>query len=394
MHIPPSATVKLLLGLSTLLLLACTEEADKTLQRPEIHWFSVDLHVHSSLGSNDTDGLGTPDALASKMQELNLDYVALTDHSNAQGSMECADVEDCPNQGPEQTTGNWGDHVWLASEISPRATEENMNNPTGHIGCIPLSTSFSEVTFVDRPFGTVNGGDAIDQCHEVGGWAILNHPFGPTSWVAFDWSSEDFDAIELFNGGAGFDYSDWQALIYWEAYLAERSREDDIDSWLVPIAASDSHRWSTESPGTLLDPALGWPRTWVGVPENASTLTPMDISKGLVYLGDPSTHLRYQIKTPTGSFHPGETLPTDLTQRQLSIEVWTEEIDMLLEVQQISAGSIQTLHTQGLPNSTAPITIEIDLSNEVRGFYYVRVRPETVNIGSRGFFMGNALLLE
>ena len=66
-------------------------------------WKKIDPHVHSSLGSNDTDGAGIPSAIEAAMNAAQLDYIILTDHSNSQGSMECEDVEMCPNQGPELT---------------------------------------------------------------------------------------------------------------------------------------------------------------------------------------------------------------------------------------------------------------------------------------------------
>ena len=117
-------------------------------QRINIHeeswvWVSIDPHVHSSLGSNDTDGLGTPDTIQAAMEKANLDYIFLTDHSNSLGSMDCMDVEDCPNQGPELTMGDWGTTVIRAVEISPRAEEGSLQDPTGHIGCIPKSRANS-----------------------------------------------------------------------------------------------------------------------------------------------------------------------------------------------------------------------------------------------------------
>ena len=79
-------------------------------------WKSVDPHVHSSLGSNDTDGYGTPDVIKQAMDQGGFDFIFLTDHSNSLGSMSCEDVEDCPNQGPELTRGAWDDSVIRATE--------------------------------------------------------------------------------------------------------------------------------------------------------------------------------------------------------------------------------------------------------------------------------------
>ena len=66
-------------------------------------WVGSDLHVHTSLGSNDTDGISFAADYAALGVERDLGLIVLTDHSNCAGSMDCptGDVEDCPNQGPE-----------------------------------------------------------------------------------------------------------------------------------------------------------------------------------------------------------------------------------------------------------------------------------------------------
>ena len=86
--------------LLALLMMACSTEPGPP-SAPEGAWLAGDLHVHSSVGSNDTDGLGLPGALGPAMEAAGLDFVYLTDHSNSMGSMACetGDVEDCPNQG-------------------------------------------------------------------------------------------------------------------------------------------------------------------------------------------------------------------------------------------------------------------------------------------------------
>ena len=125
------------------LLLACQPEKSALVyQQPSWSWLATDPHVHSSLGSNDTDGLGTPDRIQAAMANAGLDLIWMTDHSNSQGSMSCDDVEDCPNQGPEVTEGTWPDNVLLASELSPRSTEDNLSEPVGHIGCLPYDRCF------------------------------------------------------------------------------------------------------------------------------------------------------------------------------------------------------------------------------------------------------------
>ena len=66
-----------------------------------------------------------------------------------------------------------------------RTTFRNLSD----IGCLPYEVdAFDNTVFVDRPFGDITGASAVQQCHDAGGIAILNHPFGPTKRVSFDWT--------------------------------------------------------------------------------------------------------------------------------------------------------------------------------------------------------------
>ena len=349
-------------------------------QERVLSWVSFDPHVHSSLGSNDTDGTGTPELLSIMMQQRELDYVFLTDHSNSLGSMHCEDVEDCPNLGPEKTQGEWGTNVFFGAEISPRQEENNLSKGTGHIGCLPLNDDFSEVIFIDRPFGEITGKDSIDQCHQANGFAILHHPFGPASWVSFDWTSMDFDAIEIYNGGAGFDPSDEQTLAFWE----EQVQAGNI---LPPLGSSDSHRWSTEAPGTVLDGALGWAQSKIGLEDGAS-FSAAELQHGRIFLGDPSSHLFYEIRNDNQHLFPGEEADFG-TKITLDIAFSSSDSGLQLEVRHITSSSIETIFTQTA--SSTPQKIELPLTET--GHYYARLMPKEITLGVRGFAMGNVISL-
>ena len=64
-----------------ILLFCCQSTPDFSFE--DWNWVAIDPHVHSSLGSNDTDGLGTPETILPAMQRAKLDFVILTDHSNS-----------------------------------------------------------------------------------------------------------------------------------------------------------------------------------------------------------------------------------------------------------------------------------------------------------------------
>ena len=230
-------------------------------------WGAGDVHVHSSGASNDTDGVSFPEDIAAMARARGLGFVVLTDHSNATGSMDCDDVEDCPNLGPEfpwqAEVAALSDETFVmvdGDEISPIETLTGIGGPVGHIGCLPPADGFTwQGAFTDRPPGEVTGADAAQQCREIGGLAVINHPFAAAPWITFDWSTLEFDAIEVWNGGMRWDRWDRRGVVAWEC-LVSQGRS------VQPIAASDNHRVGLIPPGDALNPPLGQPRTSVRLP--------------------------------------------------------------------------------------------------------------------------------
>lgn len=361
----------------------------------EIHnWFSIDLHVHSSIGSNDTDGLGVPENIAEVVELSGLDFVWLTDHSNSLGSMYCEDVEDCPNEGPEWIEGDWPENILMGVEISPR--KESSLEGNGHVSCLPRQeTSFQDVVFIDRPFGSVDGANILEQCKNADGFRILNHPFGPTPWVSFDWTSYDFEAIEIYNGSGGFDESDLKALAFWEQSIVEY---DQFQNRLyLPIGSSDSHRWFTSAPGTLMDPALGWPRTWVGNRHTSgediqSSMILTLLEEGHILLGDPSTSLSFFIENNVrkSTAYSGDSISKH-TDNELVIRVDSrDDVDVEVRLLEMGKQNFSTIFSQSVTQSKKEYRMPVHVS----GYVYVRVIPEQIELGARGFAMGNVVIIE
>jgi len=232
-------------------------------------WYGGDFHVHSTGASNDTGGDSFPQDIAKKAQSMGLQFVVLTDHSNSTGSDVTTTDEDPAlfNLGPEFPT--WMEAFtlseygvfWMVSgnEVSPVAEGDPPGDPTGHIGCIPMTLGQfdKESPFVDRPKGQVTGGDALNQALERGCFTVLNHPYALLPWIAYDWTGEGYHGIEVWNGsGNGFDENDFHSYNAWRCDLQAGSN-------VSPIGASDNHRIHQEAPGDLLNPALGWPTTLV-----------------------------------------------------------------------------------------------------------------------------------
>jgi len=241
---------------------------------PAGRWVDGDVHVHSTGGSNDTDSSSFPADLAAVARTRGLDFLILTDHSNATGGLGFGDdVENHPNVGPEFPYRDTvaalsvpGEFVMLdGNEISPIESLTTIGRPRGHVGCLPkpgdpfrdAGTSFA---FIDRPPGAIPGGDGVKSCHSIGGFAVINHPFTFATWTAYDWTSFEYDAIEVWNGGLEFDAWDLKGM---QAWWCDRA----LGRTVAPIGASDCHRAHLDPPGTLTDPALGVARTLVFVPE-------------------------------------------------------------------------------------------------------------------------------
>lgn len=228
-------------------------------------WYAADFHVHAAGASNDAGEESTPEAIKRTAQQRGLDVVVLTDHSNSTGSDPSTREEDPDlfNMGPEfpywERARELSDEDFLmvdGNELSP--VDENSNEPTGHTGCYPrtLEEFDPDIAFRDRPRGEVEGGEALAQAREAGCFTTINHPYSVAQWIAYDWTSDDYDALEVWNGGGGFDFNDLESI---KAWACDHGSGRDV----LAIGGSDNHRVEIEPPGDLTNPPLGQPVTWV-----------------------------------------------------------------------------------------------------------------------------------
>ncbi len=202
----------------------------------------------------------------------------------------------------------------------------------------------------------------------------MNHPFGPLPWVAYDFSSLEFDGIEVYNGSAAFDRSDAQAIAYWEEQLA-------LGRYSIPIAASDCHRWDTPPPGDLLNPALGWPHTQLGLYEGEDWID--GIRAGRVILGDPSSSLMLTAELNQQRFYPCMRAPKG---SELRLAASTQELDMVVELIRAGHGVLEreTLDTEKT----------IVQENIEAGIYYAKIMPATERYGGRGIALTAPIFVE
>jgi hypothetical protein len=234
---------------------------------PPGRWWTGDLHVHATGASNDTGGNSFPEDIRAIARERGLDFVVLTDHSNSTGPDpdEIAELPELFNQGPEFPYWELAEQLSVpgefllidGNELSPRRVG---SAPNGHVGCIPadLESFDRTVVFEDRPYGAFTGAQTLAQARAAGCWTILNHPYAGLPWIAFDWTSVEYDAIEIWNGGLGIGLTlaELRARDAWRCdMLAGRS--------VTPIGSSDNHRVFIDPPGAASNPALGYPITAV-----------------------------------------------------------------------------------------------------------------------------------
>lgn len=310
------------LFLAAVALAACTVDPEPVPPRweagPAGSWYKGDFHVHTSVGSNDTrtDGVASswPTTVKDVAQQIGLDFVVITDHSNSAGGITTTTREDGRfwNRGPEfpvwDTAATLTDASFLmidGSEISPvstlNATEcdhcpstgSGELTPVGHVGCFPADLEDFDITghFTDRPPGAVQGKQAIDECHERGGIAVVNHPYPKlTPWIEYDWTSLDYDAIEVWNGSVGYDMYDGAA---YDAYLCDRLQGRKV----VAVGGSDNHRtlipFGTGAPN--LDPPLGLPITSLLAPSLEWTTLTDAFKRGRIVVHDKDSFLEFRV---------------------------------------------------------------------------------------------------
>ncbi len=132
---------------------------------------TVELHVHSA---HSYDGRDPVDTLMARAAEVGLDAIAITDHDEIAGSREAEELAD-----------EYGLIVIPGLEVSSAA---------GHV----LALGVDELVPPDLSFR-----ETVDRIHELGGIAVVPHPFQESrSGVLATISTDELlaaDAIEVYN---------------------------------------------------------------------------------------------------------------------------------------------------------------------------------------------------
>jgi hypothetical protein len=441
--LPPSPNRAMALCAAPLLslgLLACTSSPiePRWADGPAGNWYAGDFHVHSSVGSNDTrlpDGTlqSWPTTIVEVARERGMSFVVITDHSNSAGSITTTTVEyaDTWNQGPEfpvwETAAALSSADFLlinGSEISPVSTlhqeicegctEEHTTGdtyPIGHVGCIPADLGKFDIggAIVDRPPGAVDGGSMVDQCHARGGFTIINHPIVEIApWINYDWTSYDYDAIEVFNGSVGWDAFDGKAL---DSYLCDRLAGRQV----VAVGGSDNHRTLLpyKEPINIRDgPPLGLPMTSVLAASLDWTAIMRAVSAGRVVMHEKDTFVEFRIYDDRGKYLGGIGDTLRVASGSPVVTVWirgqspvAQELhlfyaapDSCTELRQVGYDFApvvekQVLHNELVCAGTAPCEFESKIQIGLKpGLYFAGVGDiQTKFINARNVALTNAV---
>ncbi len=257
-------------------------------------WFPGDIHIHATGASWDGDKISFPEDIKKVALERGLRFVVLTDHSDATGSKDA--TEAYYNLGPEFTY--WEKAKALSepgrflmidgNEISP--LPQPPTRPGGHIGCVPVDQNTFDLSgsFTDRPPGAVKAETAIRQCRERGGYVIVNHAYNFAPWVEFDWTSRDYDALEVFNGGMFFDKYDQRVL---KAGLCDWA----LGKRTVLVGGSDTHRVYIPQGEKPSESALGLPTTYIHAPALARPDLMKSLKTGKVVVRGTGVFVDFQL---------------------------------------------------------------------------------------------------
>lgn len=272
------------------------------------HWVSGDMHVHTRHSERGDEAGGVRDyyerminAQADDLDQTferrrydsprgRLHWMIFSDHTNNE-------QEECGRHfspwcavGEDASVATGRDVVLEHTEADPSVLlvvgSEISNQFDGHFGFVPTNPFpghpiyapdyEEEPTDYDADVGygsgvfrerwvddTATNAEEIDLIHELGGLAIVNHESAETPWIEYDWSSLDFDGLEVWNGGNRHDRQDDNAYnggldvndIVEDGLLVAEVPEDPIErSWVgmlktgkwpvMLVGGSDAHDYN------------------------------------------------------------------------------------------------------------------------------------------------------
>ncbi|MFI6405324.1 CehA/McbA family metallohydrolase [Streptomyces sp. NPDC050548] len=233
-------------------------------------WYRGDCHVHS-VSSN--GGELTPERLADEARAAGLDFLAATEHNNA------------------DTHGAWGRCAGDDLLVVPG---QEVTTRTGHW----LALGLRPGQVVDWRYGVRDEvvGRQLDEVHRGSGLCVVAHPHAPYDSGTFLYPYQGFDVVEVWNGPWSSDLP-WQADN--EAALAEWGRSLGADirrqgGWRPAMGNSDAHLsgqigvphtvvWAEELSVDAVLAGIRAGRSWIA--ESAAVELSFTVSAGVQRMG-------------------------------------------------------------------------------------------------------------
>lgn len=214
-------------------------------------WVSGDLHVHTQHSERGPEAGGindyyerminvAPDDLGQTFEDRRLDSLRGRLHWLVSSDHTDRTIEECGQHfyawcGTDITDATGLDAVRTLTEEDPSTLlvmgAEVSNLSGGHFGFLPLNPFPGHPVyapgFADTPtlyehdagYGpgifrerwvdeAATNQEELDLIHEMGALAIVNHEQAVVPYIEYDWSSLDFDGLEVWNGGNRHDQED------------------------------------------------------------------------------------------------------------------------------------------------------------------------------------------
>ncbi len=264
-------------------------------------WYRGDLHLHSI----HSDGSYTPEDLVAGVVDAGLDFFISTEHNT--------------------TTANliWGKHTRPDLLI---VNGEEITTRAGHYNALGLEPD-QWIDWRYEPEDDVLS-RFVEQIHDVGGLAVVNHPFCPYKGCDWRFDYEGMDAIEVWNGP--WTWEDEAALQTWDRMLRE-------GQYLPAVGASDAHDY---------DDQIGLPHTVVHASRLGRDAILSGIASGHSYVAE-SEAVSVDMKALSGC---ESAIPGDRIKRPADAP-----IDVQVGVSGADGASI-TFHTQDSIVKSATLT--------------------------------------
>lgn len=216
-------------------------------------WFRGDLHMHTV----HSDGTWTVPQLYESAQANRLDFISITDHNTSSHHAEIDRLSSAANRplvmrGEEVTTYNGHANAW--------------GLPSG-----------KWLDFRVRAGDEKRLKEIVNEAHTSGALISINHPTARCKGCDWSYSSEGFDAMEVWNGR--WDAEDEGALQIWDRLLREGRR-------LTAIGSSDTHKPDTPSN------ALALPTTYIRATSLSERALLEGIRAGQVFVTSAPDDLR------------------------------------------------------------------------------------------------------